>query len=393
MGDPQCLLGLDAQHIVLVARLVASLFLLVAFSTSLKPALAALRARVPERRSRGLLRPRSRRRIPHACVPLARAAIPLFLYFCLLRSYAGPDLRRLYWAFAPPHSRPLAFELGCPQIRKLPLKRFLGRGFYASVYESELESGQPVAVKMADPKVLAFHEGLGWQAVKGFFAKEVRMLRALHGDGHTVNLLGACGTDLVLEFLPIALEDSIGSETSIGRRLDLSLGVARAVAALHSAPGGPIVHTDLRPEQFMVDEKGVVKLVDLNRAVQLSEGSRGACRSGAIGRYKSPEEILDGVVTPKSDIYSMGMTLYAVATGRVPFERLTPLEVMDVVANQGLRPRRRREVPEGLAQVMEACWRNLPLERPTAQTVVKVLEGLVDRLAHAKNGTDANSSL
>ena len=394
----ECTLGFNFQYVLVAARLSFLFLTVVVFCLSLNPAFAAARrSRRRERRSLGLLHPLPRLRQQQRSLPIAFSTVLLLLSFYLLHSYCFGDLQTFYQRLNPPHTRRLPDELTCQQIRKLPLKRPLGRGFYASVFESELESGQRVALKTPDPEDVAFTDGIRWHAVRSFFAEEVRLLRSLNGNNHIVQLLGACGSDMVLELLYTGLDGYLYKRAEqplpFVEVLSLSLGVARAVEALHSAPGGSIIHTDLRPEQFMLAVDGSVKLVDLNRAYQLRGDWKGICRPGATGRYKAPEELHGGLVTPKVDVYAMGLTFYGILTRSVPFGNLTTVEAMTAVEIYHLRPKIPEKIPEAFAKVIKECWAEQPEDRPNAETVAGNLERLLAQFANGHQRVMNNDSL
>jgi serine/threonine protein kinase/tetratricopeptide (TPR) repeat protein len=89
-----------------------------------------------------------------------------------------------------------------------------------------------------------------------------------------------------------------------------------------------VVHRDLKPQNVMVDEDGNAKIMDFGIAC-LVQGSRITGAGVIIGtpQYMSPEQVEGGHVDQRSDIYSLGVMLYEMTTGRVPFEGDTPLSV------------------------------------------------------------------
>ena len=88
------------------------------------------------------------------------------------------------------------------------------------------------------------------------------------GHPNVVGLLGMCGSTSVSPFFPERLDDLVlkpGAERlPIARAISMSLDAARGLQALHEASGGAIVHFDLKPQQFMLDDSGTLKINDLN---------------------------------------------------------------------------------------------------------------------------------
>jgi serine/threonine protein kinase len=108
-----------------------------------------------------------------------------------------------------------------------------------------------------------------------------------------------------------------------------AVGVARQVSeGLAEAHGLGIVHRDLKPQNIMIDEKGQAKIMDFGIA-RLVEAP-GVTRSGVmIGTpdYMSPEQADGEEADPRTDIYALGVILYEMATGSVPFKGDTALSV------------------------------------------------------------------
>jgi serine/threonine protein kinase len=107
-------------------------------------------------------------------------------------------------------------------------------------------------------------------------------------------------------------------------RLQLALGVAKGVQAIHEMEGGPIIHADIVSTQFLVDKEGNTKLNDFNRCrfIAHKNTTGEACQvriPSAPGSSRSPEEYAYVPLTEKMDIYSTGNVLYEILTGVEPW--------------------------------------------------------------------------
>jgi serine/threonine protein kinase len=116
-----------------------------------------------------------------------------------------------------------------------------------------------------------------------------------------------------------------------GRRLD-SAGaqwfISQAIAALDYAARADIVHLDLKPSNFMVDPDNIVMLTDFGLSKRLSSISQGSSGGGyGTPGYVAPEQIFGHATDMRTDIYSLGTTLYHLMVGELPYEGTTPEEV------------------------------------------------------------------
>jgi tRNA A-37 threonylcarbamoyl transferase component Bud32 len=143
----------------------------------------------------------------------------------------------------------------------------------------------------------------------------------------------------------------------VERSLEITLEVCKALKHAH---GREIVHRDIKPENIMITRDGVVKLADLGLAKKLEPSpSDGLTRAGSIlgtPFYMAPEQAKDfSRVDKRSDIYSLGVTLFRMITGKVPFDGRTPIEVMiKVIAGKRQRlSELREEVPPAVEAIVD----------------------------------------
>lgn len=109
------------------------------------------------------------------------------------------------------------------------------------------------------------------------------------------------------------------------RRIAIQVG-----DALDYAHSQGVIHRDVKPSNILIDRRGNCLLTDFGIA-KMVEGTRHFTQTGGIvgtPHYMSPEQGSGGELTPASDIYSMGVVIYEMATGRVPFDAETPMAVV-----------------------------------------------------------------
>jgi serine/threonine-protein kinase len=158
--------------------------------------------------------------------------------------------------------------------------------------------------------------------------------------------------------------------------------IGDVAAALGAAHRRGLVHRDVKPANVLWDEEaeratvsdfGIVALQSDNEEPDMRiTGSGMAVGSPA---YMSPEQLLTEPITPKSDIYALGLLGYELLTGRGPYDAKNPHEV--VAAHLRDKPRRlsevRGDIPEALQELLLRCLAKQPADRPTADEVMLAL--------------------
>jgi serine/threonine-protein kinase len=127
---------------------------------------------------------------------------------------------------------------------------------------------------------------------------------------------------------------------------ELSRLGAEVCSGLTHAHERGVIHRDIKPHNILLDENGHAKVTDFGiaRALDTSQATlTGAYLGTAL--YSSPEQLQGQKVTPKSDVYSLGVTLYQAATGEAPLLRWHPHRGRQPTRLQGARPRRGSGAP------------------------------------------------
>ncbi len=207
----------------------------------------------------------------------------------------------------------------------------LGSGGFAAVYLArDTWIDKEVAIKVPHRQNIDFAELL----------REPRLLATLDHP-NIVSIATAEKQDnvffIVMEYVPgDTLEDVIG-----GGALDLreALDFARqACEAVRHAHGHGVIHRDLRPPNMLVSKAGVLKVADFGTSRFLELAARGTTVIGSPA-YMAPEQF-EGRAVFASDIYSLGITLYQMLTGVMPYEAPSPTRLERLMRGELVRPPR-----------------------------------------------------
>jgi len=192
---------------------------------------------------------------------------------------------------------------------------------------------------------------------------------------------------IAMEYLPGGtLKDRILKRGALPPRTAaaVALQIAEALQAAHRAG---VVHRDIKPHNVLITASGDVKVGDFGIARAASSSTM--TRTGSIlgtAHYISPEQAMGEPVGPRSDLYSLGVVLYEMLTGKLPFDAETPIGIAMKHVNGYLsEPREANpEIPEGINAVTMRLLAKDPDERyASASDLIEDLERILDGLAPA----------
>lgn len=256
--------------------------------------------------------------------------------------------------------------------QRYELEELIGGGGMADVYKAkDCLLNRPVAVKI-------LHEE--FKQDKEFIDKFQREAQAAARLSHPniVNIydVGVADGDhyIVMEYVPgRTLKDCIRQEGHLS--VSESLRVAREIAeALAHAHANNLVHCDIKPHNILMMADGHAKVADFGIARAVTESTM-TYSGNVIGsvHYFSPEQAKGTMITPKSDVYSLGVVLYEMLTGKLPFTGDNPVSI--AVKHLQEEPVPVRQIDPAIPPVVEAIVSKAmskdPAMRPTSAELVQ----------------------
>ena len=254
--------------------------------------------------------------------------------------------------------------LGTKLADRYLIEELVGVGGMCNVYRAfDAEALQTVAVKMLRDEYAADEEYLRR------FRNESRAINAL-SHPNIVKIydvvLDAPNPYLVMEYVSgITLKEYIDRKKPLPGRTAANIA-GLVLTALQCAHENGIVHRDVKPQNIMVTEKGEVKVMDFGIA-RFAMSQSHTIDGNAIGsvHYISPEQALGGAVDQRTDIYSVGVILFEMLCGRLPFDGESPVSVALQQVEQNPKALRslNPSVPVGLEQITLLAMAKNPDDR------------------------------
>jgi eukaryotic-like serine/threonine-protein kinase len=270
---------------------------------------------------------------------------------------------------------PSSSMIGTVLSGRYRLEAKLGSGGMSTVYLARDETlDRPVAVKVMHREMSEQEDQLQR------FRQEARAVAKL-SHPNVVSVIDA-GEDgghpyIVFEYVKgETLKQRIGRIGALDPQeaIAYAIEVARGLGVAH---GRNMVHRDIKPQNVLIDEDGRAKLTDFGISRQLEQA--GVTATGRVlgtTDYVAPEQAMGHGVDPRSDVYSLGVVLYEMLVGQVPFHAESQVGVAMKHVNEELPDvqRRRPEVSAAVALVVERATAKNPAER--YQTIGEMIDDL-----------------
>lgn len=259
----------------------------------------------------------------------------------------------------------------------------IGSGGMADVYKAkDHKLNRLVAVKVMKAE---FSED------KAFILKFRKEAQAAAGLAHpnVVNVYDV-GEDRGIYYIVMELVQGITLKDYITRKGKLTVREATSIAiqvslALEAAHKSNIVHRDVKPQNIIISTDGKVKLSDFGIARAASSNTISSNVMGSV-HYSSPEQVRGGFSDAKSDIYSLGVTMYEMVTGHVPFDGDTTVAIAIKHLQEEMESPRKYvpDIPYSLEQIIFKCTQKSVDRRYSSMSEV------IDDLKHSLMDPNGN---
>ena len=259
----------------------------------------------------------------------------------------------------------------------------IGSGGMADVYKAkDHKLNRFVAMKVLKAE---------FSADTNFIRKFQREAQAAAGLAHpnVVNVFDV-GEDQGINYIVMELVEGITLKDYISKKGKLTVKEATSIAiqvsmGLEAAHNRNIVHRDIKPQNIIISTDGKVKVTDFGIARVASSNTISTNAMGSV-HYSSPEQVRGGYSDFKSDIYSLGITMYEMVTGRVPFDGDTTVAIAIKHLQDEMIPPSQYvgNLPHSLEEIILKCTQKSPDRR------YSTLAELINDLKHSLIDPDGN---
>ncbi|KAI4350032.1 hypothetical protein L6164_010560 [Bauhinia variegata] len=256
----------------------------------------------------------------------------------------------------------------------LVLGERIGLGSYGEVYHADWNGTEVAVKKFLDQDFSG--------AALAEFKREVRIMRRLRHP-NVVLFMGAVtrppNLSIITEFLPrgslYRILHRSNCQIDEKRRIRMALDVARGMSCLHTSTP-TIVHRDLKSPNLLVDKNWNVKVCDFGLSRLKHNTFLSSKSTAGTPEWMAPEVLRNEPSNEKCDVYSFGVILWELATLKLPWSGMNPMQVVGAVGFQNRRLDIPKDVDPVVARIIWECWQTDPNLRPSFAQLTVALKPL-----------------
>ncbi|XP_024990418.1 serine/threonine-protein kinase STY46-like isoform X1 [Cynara cardunculus var. scolymus] len=262
----------------------------------------------------------------------------------------------------------------------LTLDHKVASGSYGDLYKGTYRS-QEVAIKVLKAERIDTD-------MQKEFAQEVYIMRKIRHK-NVVQFIGACTKPsslcIVTEFMSGgSVYDYLHKQKGTFKLpilLKVAIDISRGMDYLHQ---NNIIHRDLKAANLLMDENDVVKVADFGVARVKAQTGVMTAETGTY-RWMAPEVIEHKPYDHKADVFSFGVVLWELLTGKLPYEYLTPVQAAIGVVQKNLRPTIPKNTQPKLTELLGRCWQKDPSLRPDFTEIIDILKKISSQIENTED--------
>jgi len=243
----------------------------------------------------------------------------------------------------------------------------IGRGATASVYLAEDPfSNQEVAIKIAHRNI--FSDPVNGVRFKKMFINEASLAGKLRHP-NIVSVYDA-GTEhemhyIVMEYIPGKTLKTFCKQDQLLPINNVMEIAFKCCNALEYAYSNGLIHRDIKPANLLLTEGTDIKITDFGTALLTDSDLTQVVEAVGTPSYMSPEQILGQELTEQADIYSLGIVIYQLLSGKLPFIADNQYELIQKITNEPPRPLDsvRKGLPSSILKIVDRCLQKQQIDR------------------------------
>ena len=276
-------------------------------------------------------------------------------------------------------------QLTRTNIGKFQIQKLIGRGATSSVYQAEDPfTGNPVAVKIAHQNL--FNDPVNGTRFRKMFINEASLAGKLRHP-HIVSVYDA-GTDqethyIVMEYVQGSTLKQFCKPDSLLPMDEVVEIIFKCANALDYAYRQGLIHRDIKPANILLTSGTEIKISDFGTALLVDSELTQVIDAVGTPSYMSPEQIAGQEITHLADIYSVGVVMYQLLCGRLPFSAGNQYELIQKITRQPPAPleKVRSTIPSEIREIVYRCLQKSPEARyPTWAQLAKDLARVHEQL-------------